>query len=97
LERLLAAFVSGLDTQLPAIRRAAAAGDAPRVCQEAHAVKGAALNLHAKELAARAAELEAAARTAAKTAAKAGRLAELEALLPRIEEAARRFRAMVGA
>ncbi len=89
LERLLAAFVSGLGAQLPAIRRAAASGDAQRVCQEAHAVKGAALNLHATELAERAAELEAAGR--------AGRLAEISALLPGMEDAARRFRAIVKA
>ncbi len=85
LERLLTAFLSGLDQQLPAIRRAAVSGDAQRVCREAHAVKGAALNLHAAELAERAAELEA--------AGKAGRLADISALLPELEAAACRFRA----
>jgi len=86
LGRLLAAFVSGLDTQLSAIRQAAASGDAQRVCQEAHAVKGAALNLHAAELAERAAELE--------EAGRAGRLAEISALLPGLEQARRRFRSV---
>jgi CheY-like chemotaxis protein len=87
LGHLLAAFQSGLSKQLPAIRQAAASGDAQRVCQEAHAVKGAALNLHAAELAERAAEMEA--------AGKAGRLAEIAALLPALEDAARRFRSIV--
>jgi two-component system sensor histidine kinase/response regulator len=84
LSRLLEAFLSGLDQQLPAIRRAAEAGDARQVRQEAHAVKGAALNLHAAELAERAAEME--------EAGKAGRLEEIIALLPGLEVAARRFR-----
>jgi HPt (histidine-containing phosphotransfer) domain-containing protein len=87
LGRLLAAFLTALDVQLPAIRRAAATGDAQRICQEAHALKGAALNLHAAELAERAAELE--------KEGRAGRLLEISALLPGLEEAARRFRSMV--
>jgi HPt (histidine-containing phosphotransfer) domain-containing protein len=87
LKRLLAAFLGGLNQQLPAIRRAAGSGDAQRVCQEAHALKGAAMNLHAAELAERAARLEA--------AGKAGRLTEISALLPELEVAARRFRSIV--
>jgi two-component system sensor histidine kinase/response regulator len=87
LDRLLAAFLSGLDAQLPAVRRAAASGDARQVCQEAHAIKGAALNLHARELAERAAELEAAGR--------GGQLAGIAAMLPGLEAAARRFRSIV--
>ncbi len=83
LERLLAAFQSALGRQLPAIRQAAGGGDALRIRQEAHAVKGAALNLHAGELAERAAALE--------EAAQAGRLAELPALLSGLEEAVRDF------
>jgi HPt (histidine-containing phosphotransfer) domain-containing protein len=81
LERLLAAFRSALGRQLEAIRQGA--GEAQRVRQEAHAVKGAALNLHAGELAQRAAALE--------RAAQAGRLAEIPELLSGLEEAARRF------
>jgi CheY-like chemotaxis protein/HPt (histidine-containing phosphotransfer) domain-containing protein len=84
LARLLGAFLAKLQEQLPAIRGAAGSGDAEKVRQEAHALKGAALNLHATELAEQAAALEA--------AGNAGRLAEASALLPRLEEAARRFR-----
>jgi len=84
LARLLGAFLAKLQEQLPAIRGAAGTGDAEKVRQEAHALKGAALNLHATELSEQAAALEA--------AGKAGRLAEASALLPRLEEAARRFR-----
>jgi two-component system sensor histidine kinase/response regulator len=87
LDRLLAAFLSALAAQLPAIRRAAASGDARQVCQEAHAIKGAALNLHAKELAERAAEMEAAGR--------GGDLEVISAMLSGLEEAARRFRSVV--
>jgi len=89
LARLVAAFQSGLGEQLPAIRRAAASGDPARLCQEAHAVKGAALNLHAPELAGRAAALE--------EAGKAGRLAEVPGLVRELEAAARRFREKAAA
>jgi two-component system sensor histidine kinase/response regulator len=82
--RLLATFQARLQEQLPAIRRAAASADLQRVCQEAHAIRGAALNLHAAELAGRAAALE--------EAGQAGCLAEVSALLLELEEAARRFR-----
>jgi CheY-like chemotaxis protein/HPt (histidine-containing phosphotransfer) domain-containing protein len=87
LYHLVEAFLSGLDQQLPAIRRAAEAGDARQVLQGAHAVKGAAMNLHAAELAERAAEME--------EAGRADRLEEVNALLPGLEVAARRFRSNV--
>jgi HPt (histidine-containing phosphotransfer) domain-containing protein len=89
LERLLEAFLARLADQLPAIRKAIGQGDAQTVHQEAHAVKGAALNLHAAELAERAAAVE--------EAGKAGRLEEVAALLPALEAAARRFREQMPA
>jgi PAS domain S-box-containing protein len=87
LGQLLAAFLSGLDRQLSAIRAAAASADLPRACQEAHALKGAALNLHAAELAECAEKLE--------TAARQGRRQQVQALLPGLEEAGGHFRTLI--
>ena len=44
-------FLDGLDARLEAIRRAVVAGDSEALLREAHALKGAAANLGARELA----------------------------------------------
>ncbi len=50
-ERAVRLFLDGLDARLEAIRRAAGMGDGEALLREAHALKGAAANLGARELA----------------------------------------------
>jgi HPt (histidine-containing phosphotransfer) domain-containing protein len=84
LQKLLEVFLERLASPLAAIRRAAGEGDAEGLHREAHAIKGAALNLHAAELAGLASRLE--------SEAKAGGIEPAARLVPLLEQAAGRFR-----
>ena len=88
LHRLSQVFLERLAAQLPALRLAAGAGDAETLRREAHAVKGAALNLHAAELAELASAMEA--------EAMAGRTDQAARQAAELEEAAGRFRQAVS-